>query len=121
MNTNYKKYLDEYHKKISPERLNFLKGLTSLEISSRDLERIHKITNTCLKCGAYSEKNMEEQFSRMDKAKSPKWEFEILKDVYELERGESHQIFRELKNLIKEYKKSYTKKSNKVKSNVEST
>jgi len=76
--------------------------LTQLEFKIKTLTRIRKMTNELLSCGAYSTKNMEEQFNNFDKLKVPEWEKDIIARAWNFKKKESHKLLKELDQLLKD-------------------
>lgn len=60
------------------------------------------MTNELLSCGAYSDKNIEQQFEKFEKTDVPEWEQDIIKRAWKYKKVHSHRLLKQLDKLLKE-------------------
>jgi len=100
-NREQKKYINTL---VFEERFTNLKrDLWSLNKKADLLKQIRNITNECLSNGAYSEKNMEEQYSKLENVNCPMWEKEIIMKAIVFKKKFAHKTLKELEDFINKY------------------
>ena len=60
------------------------------------------MTNELLSSGAYSDKNIEQQFEKFERADVPEWEQDIIKRAWKYKKTNSHRLLKQLDNLLKD-------------------
>jgi len=85
-------------------RNEFKNDLNKLSQNARILKELRFIINECLTTGAYSSKNETEQMQKLDKLNTPKWEIDILNNLYTMERKFSHKTLKDLNSFMIKYK-----------------
>lgn len=79
------------------------KDLLRCEKYAKDLKRLRFITNEIMSNCAYSNKNIETQFNKLNKLNVPDWEKQLIKDAWELKHLIGSLLIKDMKHLLKKY------------------
>ena len=86
---------------VEKQQIEMLGRIGRLEHKARILSKLRFITNEILCNCAYHEKNMEEQFKKLEPLRVPEEEKEIIKQMWELKLNIGNSLLKEAKELIK--------------------
>lgn len=101
-NKSYKQ-LTETEKK----QVEFLSKIHRMKHKARILGDLRHITNEVLTNCAYHEKNIEEQFKKLDLVNIPKEEREIIVNAWEIKSKLGHSLLKDLEELTIYAKNNY--------------
>jgi len=103
-NNQYRNHTNSSFKKLTEmekKQLNMLSMINKLEHKAKVLIKLRVITNAILSNCAYHNKNIEEQFFKLEKLKVPKDEMDLITDMWELKLKIGKSLIKESEELIK--------------------
>ena len=68
---------------------------------AKELKGLRLIVNECLSNGAYSDGNMEQQFTKFDAKNVPQWEQDIILEAYAVRKKKAIVLLKNLELYLK--------------------
>jgi hypothetical protein len=102
-NNQYRNHTNSSFKKLTEmekKQLEMLSRINKLEHKAKVLGKLRMVTNAILSNCAYHNKNIEEQFTKLEKLNVPKEEMELITKMWELKLKIGKSLIKESEELI---------------------